>query len=57
MMDLFYIFKLEEENDDEYTIRIDWIKNKSVKYIEDTTNGIEYPRLYSRRVKNIFKVE
>ena len=57
MMDLFYIFKLDEENDDEYNFRIDWIKNKSVKYIENICNGIDSPRVYSRRVKNIFNVE
>ena len=57
MMDIFYIFKLDEENEDEYNIRIDWIKNKAVKHIQDIRNGINVPRLYSRRVKNIFNVE
>ena len=57
MMDLFYIFKLDEENEHEYKLRIDWIKNKAVKYIEDICNGIDSPRPYSRRVKNIFNVE
>jgi len=57
MMDLFYMFKLDEENEDEYNIRIDWIKNKSVKHIQGICNGIDAPRLYSRRVKNIFKID
>ena len=57
IMDLFYIFKFDEENEDEYNHRIDWIKNKSVKYIQDICNGIDSPIQFSRRVKNIFNFE
>jgi hypothetical protein len=57
MMDLYYIFKLDEESEEEYNTRLDWINNKSVIEIQQICNNIYVPRRYSRRVKNIFNLQ
>ena len=57
MMDLYYRGKLDEENDDEYKGRLNWINNRSILEISLICNGTYVPRFYSRRVKNIFNVE
>ena len=56
MMDLYYRSKLDEENDNDYKERMDWLNNRSLSEVQMILNGINVPRFYSRRVKNIFNV-
>ena len=56
MMDLYYRSKLDEENVEEHKERVNWIDNRSIDEVQMLLNGINVPRFYSRRVKNIFNV-
>jgi hypothetical protein len=51
MMDLFYIYKLEEETEDQYKKRLEWINNKSIcrSDIDKWLVGENISRNYSMR--------
>ena len=55
-MYLYYRSKLDEENVEEHKERVNWIDNRSIDEVQMLLNGINVPRFYSRRVKNIFNV-
>ena len=58
MMDTYYPFKLEEENYDEYNLRMDWLNKEEIcRYdIDKWIKGEYAPRRYSARCKKIFNV-
>ena len=56
MMDLYYRDKLDEENVEEHKERVNWIDNRSIDEVQMILNGVNIPRFYSKRVKNIFNV-
>ena len=58
MMDTYYPFKLDEENDNEYNERMNWLKNKDIcrKDLDAWLKGEYVPRKYSARCKKIFNV-
>jgi len=56
MSDLYYPDKIDEENDEEYITRMNWLYFISVQDIQKWKNGEYEPRLYSNRVKKIFNV-
>ena len=57
MMDLYYRGKLDEENDDDYKERLDWINNRSIFETQMILNNIDVPIIKSRRMKKLFKIE
>ena len=60
MMDQYYIYKLDEETEDEYNIRMEWLNNES-QCVEDARkllNGEYVPRNYSARcIKYLEKIK
>jgi len=58
MMDSYYPFRIDEENDDEYNERIEWLKNRDIcrKDTDAWLRGEYVPRKYSARCKQMFNV-
>jgi hypothetical protein len=56
MMDMFYIFKLDEESEEAYNIRLDWLlnENKCRSDIDKWMRKEYAPRIYSERCKKKF---
>ena len=55
MMDSYYIFKLDEESDDQYKKRMEWLMDLNFcrKDIEGWLNGEYVERMYSQRCLNL----
>ena len=58
MMDTYYPFKLDEENDDEYNERMNWLNNKDIcrKDLDSWLKGEFVPIKFSARCKKIFNL-
>jgi hypothetical protein len=56
MMDTYYIFKLDEESEEDYKIRLDWLlnENKCRPDIDKWLRKENTPRIYSERCKKVF---
>jgi len=59
MMDLFYIFKLDEETYEDYKERLEWLTDKELclKSVNDFLEGKVVERIYSERCKKKFNLK